>query len=135
MYLSHNKFTDISFMSKYVYSMKMLVLWDVKLVKLCKLNAPLMQKLYMNVNCIESLESMRGSNLPELSLVNFSDNKIKDLSPLNDMKLTSINYIYVNNNNVTKLCCLNLPTLAIIQLKQNPINNVDEFVKSKLNLS
>jgi Leucine-rich repeat (LRR) protein len=135
VYLSHNKFTDISFMSKYVYSMKMLVLWDVKLVKLCKLNAPLMQKLYMNVNCIESLESMRGSNLPELSLVNFSDNKIKDLSPLNDMKLTSINYIYVNNNKVTKLCCLNLPTLAIIQLKQNPINNVDDFVKSKLSLN
>lgn len=115
--------------------MKMLVLWDVKLVKLCKLNAPLMQKLYMNVNCIESLESMKGSNLPELSLLNLSDNKIKDLSPLNDMKLASISYIYMNNNKVTKLCCLNLPTLVIIQLKQNPINNVDEFVNSKLKLS
>ena len=122
-------------MSKYLYEgMKMLVLWDVKLVRLCKLNAPFMQKMYMNVNCIESLESMRGSNLQGLSLVNLSDNKIKDLGPLNDMKLNSIESIYISNNKVAKLCALNLPSLFRIQLKQNPINNVEEFLKSNVHL-
>lgn len=122
-------------MSRYIYEgMKMLVLWDIKLVKLGKLNAPVLQKLYMNVNCIESLDSMRGSNLPKLSLVNFSENRIKDLSPLNEMKLVSIENIYISNNKITKLVSLNLPTLIRIQLKQNPISHVDEFLKSKLNL-
>lgn len=113
-------------MSKYVYSgLKMLVIWDAKVVKVAKLNAPIMEKMYLNENCIESLEPMRGSHLPKLFLLQISKNRIKDLSPFNEMKLDSLRSIYMTDNKVVKLCRLNLPALTTLNLNQNPIENVD----------
>lgn len=65
----------------------MLVFWDLKISKLCKLKAPNITKIYLNGNKIQNLNDMKGSTLPNLNLLQLSDNEINDISGLNEMKL------------------------------------------------
>lgn len=67
VFFSHNLFTDISCMSKYEYHrLSMLVIFNVKVSKLCCFNAPEMMKLYFNQNLIEDLSPLIGSKMPKL---------------------------------------------------------------------
>lgn len=65
---------------------------------------------------------MKGSNIPNVTLINVSDNKITDLSPLNSLNCSSLYSFFVSNNNIKKLTRLNnLPELQTLNLTNNPI--------------
>ena len=70
IFMSHNFFTDISFMSKHIYEkVDMLVFYNCKIENLGKINGPNITRIYFNLNNIKSLEGLRGSNLPLLNLL------------------------------------------------------------------
>lgn len=65
---------------------------------------------------------MKGSVLTSLTLINGQNNKITDLSPLNNSAYVQLGRLYFQNNKIKKLTKLNnLPVLSTLSVDQNLI--------------